>query len=165
MRLFLRRTTCCPTLERSAFDLKKTEGATNNGAIKLALKIGHPARHARRIQQHLDWKARFSATAEPCLPAPSQATEEEIMKKLQLAALMVLCLSSAASAQSTLSHRHHRRAPAAPVAEQYSAMMPSAPAPSGVTHNANDCAPDHPEAVWGAGGALLGYSCVTPNAN
>jgi hypothetical protein len=102
---------------------------------------------------------------ELCPPAPSQASEEKIMKKLQLAVLMALCLSTTAFAQSAPSHRHHRRAPVAPVAEQYSAIMPSAPAPSGVTHNANDCAPDHPEAVWGAGGALLGYSCVTPNAN
>jgi hypothetical protein len=85
------------------------------------------------------------------------------MKKLQLAVIMVLCLSTTAFAQSAPSHRHHRRAPAAPIAEQYSAIMPSAPAPVGVTHNANECAPDRPEAVWGAGGALLGYSCVTPN--
>ena len=34
-----------------------------------------------------------------------------------------------------------------------------------ITHNANDCPPDRPEAVWGANGALLGYSCVTPSAN
>jgi len=100
--------------------------------------------------------------AERCLPAPSQASEEKIMKKLQLAGLIVLCLSSAAFAQSAPSHRHHRRAPTAPVAEQYSPMMRSAAAPSAITRNANECPPDRPEAVWGAGGALLGYSCVTP---
>jgi hypothetical protein len=94
---------------------------------------------------------------------PPPATEEKIMKKLQLALVMVLCLSSQAFAQSAQWHRHHRRAPApAAVGDQYSAIVPGAPSPSGVTHNANDCAPDRPEAVWGGGGALLGYSCVTP---
>lgn len=34
-----------------------------------------------------------------------------------------------------------------------------------VIHNANDCAPDRAEAVWGPGQALVGYACVTPSAN
>jgi hypothetical protein len=34
-----------------------------------------------------------------------------------------------------------------------------------VIHKANDCAPDRAEPVWGAGSALLGYSCETPSAN
>jgi hypothetical protein len=90
--------------------------------------------------------------------------EKKIMKNLQVAVIMALCLSSHAFAQSAPLHRHHRHAPA-PIGEQYSAIMPSAPAASGIIHNANDCAPDRAEAVWGAGSALLGYSCVTPSAN
>jgi hypothetical protein len=35
----------------------------------------------------------------------------------------------------------------------------------GITQNANDCPPDRAEAVWGAGSALVGYTCVTPSAN
>lgn len=31
-----------------------------------------------------------------------------------------------------------------------------------VVQDANDCAPDRPEAVWGAGSALAGYACVRP---
>jgi len=34
-----------------------------------------------------------------------------------------------------------------------------------VVRNANDCAPDRPEPVWGVNSALDGYSCVTPSAN
>jgi hypothetical protein len=34
-----------------------------------------------------------------------------------------------------------------------------------VIHNANDCAPDRAEPVWGAGSAPIGYACVTPSAN
>lgn len=34
-----------------------------------------------------------------------------------------------------------------------------------VIHNANDCAPDRPVAVWGASSALVGYACVTPSTN
>jgi len=86
------------------------------------------------------------------------------MKNFQVAAILALCLSSQAFAQSAPLHRHHRHAPAL-VGEQYSAIMPSAPAAPGIIHNANDCAPDRAEAVWGAGSALLGYSCVTPTAN
>src|SRR5579863_4611089 len=42
-------------LERSAFDLKATEGATNHGAIKLAQYLSpRAARCERRIQQHLE---------------------------------------------------------------------------------------------------------------
>jgi hypothetical protein len=156
--------------------LKTTEGATHYGAIKLASNICHPARRVARaafidIQIGQRDSAPLRSFARRIGPPPfaralSQAKQEKIMKKLQLAAIMVLCLSTQAFAQSAQWHRHHRRAHApAPAADQFSAIMPSAPAPSGVTNNANDCAPDHPEAVWGAGGALLGYSCVTPNAN
>jgi hypothetical protein len=34
-----------------------------------------------------------------------------------------------------------------------------------VIHNANDCAPDRAEPVWGGGLAPVGYACVTPSAN
>jgi hypothetical protein len=91
--------------------------------------------------------------------------EEKIMSKLPLAVIMALCLSSQAFAETAPSHRHHRRAPPAPLAEKYSAIMPIASAAPGITRNANECAPDVAEAKWGAGGALLGYSCVTPSAN
>jgi hypothetical protein len=34
-----------------------------------------------------------------------------------------------------------------------------------VVPNANSCAPDQAEPVWGENGVLLGYSCVPPSAN
>jgi hypothetical protein len=36
---------------------------------------------------------------------------------------------------------------------------------SGVLRNANECGPNAPEAAWSRDGRLLGYRCVTPNAN
>jgi hypothetical protein len=146
-----------------------TKGATNHGAIKLAFKFSHPAPRPRVAFNSIRIGKRNSAPRRSfacriARGAPSQGLEESIMKKIKLAALMVLCFSSAAFAQSAPHHRHHRRAPA-PVGDQYSAIAPSPPMASGVTRNANDCAPDRAEAVWGAGSALVGYSCVTPNAN
>jgi hypothetical protein len=34
-----------------------------------------------------------------------------------------------------------------------------------IFYNENDCAPDRATPDWGAGSALLGYSCVAPSAN
>jgi hypothetical protein len=107
---------------------------------------------------------RFGYPPSRSANAPLQALGEKIMKKLQFAVIMALYLSSQAFAQSAPLHRHHRHAPA-PISGQYSAIVPSAPAAPGIIRNANDCAPDRAEAVWGAGSALLGYSCVTPSAN
>jgi len=147
----------------------KTKGATNHGAIRVAFKICHPARAASVAFNSIWIGKRDSAPRRSFARRFARAdtgSEENVMKKLQLAAIVLLCLSSTAFAQSAPYHRHHRRAPPpAPVSDQYSAMMPSAPSASGITHNANDCAPDRAEAVWGAGSALVGYSCVTPNAN
>jgi hypothetical protein len=88
------------------------------------------------------------------------------MKSRHFIIFALLCASTAASAQAGQNYdgspRYDARRSAA--ARQYF----QAPAPEGyghVIHNANDCAPDRAEPVWGAGSALLGYSCVTPSAN
>jgi hypothetical protein len=82
------------------------------------------------------------------------------MKALQLTTLTLICLSSAACAEEGT-----RFAGGPSGGGQYSAMMSAPRGYDRVIQNANNCAPDRAEAVWGAGSALAGYRCVTPSAN
>jgi hypothetical protein len=88
------------------------------------------------------------------------------MKNIVLAAILLTCLSSAADARGGYPSAGAPSAPS-PDRRDYTAIAPTQEtAPSnGITRNANDCPPDHAEAVWGADSALLGYTCVTPSAN
>jgi hypothetical protein len=87
------------------------------------------------------------------------------MKKRRLVVLALLCASTAAYAQGGPSYSGGP----SPLDSQYLAQARLYDAPSPERYgralgNANDCAPDRPEPVWGAGNALLGYSCVRPIA-
>jgi hypothetical protein len=84
------------------------------------------------------------------------------MKIFRTALVALVCLSTAAFAQG----RHHLPNTQSQSADPYVALAPqNFQSSERITHNANDCPPDRAEAVWGAGSALLGYTCVTPNAN
>ena len=77
------------------------------------------------------------------------------MKRFCLAIAAVLCASSIAYAQN-----EPRAYGAAQRDSQYPAPTYSGLPPLGhVVRNANDCAPSHAEAVWGAGNAAAGYAC------
>jgi hypothetical protein len=69
------------------------------------------------------------------------------MKKSCLAFIVLFAASSAAWAQGAVGPNG-----ATSVAEH-------------IVRNANNCAPDRAEPVWGANSALAGYTCVTPSAN
>lgn len=73
------------------------------------------------------------------------------MKSFHLTLAALLCVSSAALAQD---------APRAVSPGAGYPVVASAGAPSGrIVRNANDCAPDRPQPVWGAGQTLVGYVC------
>ncbi len=83
------------------------------------------------------------------------------MKQLRLTVLTLIYLSSAVCAEGET-----RLAGASQAGGQYSAIMSTARGASDrVIQNANNCAPDVAEAVWGADSTLVGYRCVTPGAN
>ena len=83
------------------------------------------------------------------------------MRQIYLTFIALLCVSSATYAQSDA-----RTAGAASAGDgQSPGATPVGLQPFGrVVRNANDCAPDHPDAVWSAGGAFVGYAC-TDSAN
>jgi hypothetical protein len=75
-------------------------------------------------------------------------------------ALLLSSISSPSLAQSWANPAHGK----IHAYDQYRAAGPSWPQTFGpIVHNANNCPPDYPEAVWGDGQALLGYKCVTEN--
>jgi hypothetical protein len=78
------------------------------------------------------------------------------MKPFYLALIALLCASSVACAQSD-----PRAYGARPQRDgQYPAVSsPGLPPLGRIVRNANDCAPDRAEAVWGAGNAATGYAC------
>jgi hypothetical protein len=73
------------------------------------------------------------------------------MKALHLTIFTLLCLASAACAQGGPNVASAGGQPA------YMALAPEAT--PHLFQNANSCAGDHAEAVWGAGNSLAGYSC------
>lgn len=78
------------------------------------------------------------------------------MKKFHLTIAALLCLSSAACAETA----PRVAAGASSTGGQTSSTALVAPtAFNHIVRNANDCAPDHPDAVWGANSTLLGYAC------
>ncbi|GEM_PF-4664542 len=87
------------------------------------------------------------------------------MKRTCLIAFVILFTGAAGWAQDLMTRSHR------PLDSRYSATnaYPSAAwsreTRGRATHNANDCAPDTPEPVWGADSSLVGYSCVPPSAN
>lgn len=81
------------------------------------------------------------------------------MKPIYLTLIALLSVSPAAYAQGD------RTAGGASAGDSLFAVpAPGLPPFGRVVRNANDCAPDHPDAVWTAGGALIGYAC-TDSAN
>ena len=74
-----------------------------------------------------------------------------------LAALLCissLCMSSAALAQNDV------RAPS-PSDEQHPVVASAGSQPfAWIVRNANDCAPDRAQAVWGASATPIGYACA-----
>jgi len=112
---------------------------------------------ARRSMQ-----ARYAAA--PGISERS-AHKEKNMERAGLIFFTLVFATAAASAQGGPSVRNG----APSLDSRYSAMDGQAlhPAPSGerIIRNANDCAPDKAEPVWGADSSLLGYSCVAPSAN
>ncbi len=83
------------------------------------------------------------------------------MKQLRLTIVALLWLSSAAYGGSG----NCLAAATSPGGGQRPAIDSTDPRPSGhIVQNANECAPDQAEAVWGAHTNLLGYSCYNnPN--
>ena len=82
------------------------------------------------------------------------------MKIVQIAALLLLAIPSAAVAENG----KHSAIP-----ETYRSATAQAPADislgskaSTLVHNANECPPDVAEPVWGPANALLGFSCHAP---
>ena len=84
------------------------------------------------------------------------------MRRLHLAFAFVCLSSAAAFAQSGAPVSNRNIPPAGQIGGQASSLGPTYS--SHLVRSGNDCAPDSAEPVWGAGNALLGYSCYS-NAN
>jgi hypothetical protein len=82
------------------------------------------------------------------------------MKVLQLSIVALFLISSAAWAQSSPRFADS----ASPGYGPYPAYSATGPGVSSrIVRNANDCAPDHADAVWDANSSLIGYSCDVLN--
>jgi hypothetical protein len=78
------------------------------------------------------------------------------MKQLRLTIVALFWLSTAAYGGSG----NCLAAATSPAVGQHPAIDSTDPRPSGhIVQNANECAPDQAEAVWGDRSNLLGYSC------
>ncbi len=86
------------------------------------------------------------------------------MKKSLFLAIALLCAPTASHAQSRPNDRD-RLFDDRNSAQTSQSVYTGLQGYGRVIHNANDCAPDRAEPVWGAGSALVGYACVTPSAN
>ena len=85
------------------------------------------------------------------------------MKRLQLTIATLLTVSSATYAQSETS-RLALDLIGSGLDRRLSARLAEPGALDRIVRNANECAPDRAEPVWGAEAALLGYAC-THNEN
>lgn len=86
------------------------------------------------------------------------------MKRSLLLVIALFCVPTASYAQDGLSERYRYFDNRYSAQDSRSVYM-GLEGYGRVTHNANDCAPDRAEPVWGAGSTPAGYACVTPSAN
>ena len=86
------------------------------------------------------------------------------MKRSLLLVIALLCVPAASYAQGGPSEKYRSLDDRYSAQESRSVYM-GLEGYGRVIHNANDCAPDRAEPVWGAGSTPAGYACVTPSAN